>query len=466
MALLDRLLGRWGRKAAPPGSTAIADNRGGWFPVIREAFAGAFQRDIEWTTESVLAHHAVFACITLIAQDVGKLRAKLVEQDEDGIWRETTSSAFSPLLNRPNRYQNHIQFKEWWITSKLLRGNTYALKARDRRGVVTALYLLDPSRVQVLVTPDGSVYYELQSDNLSGLKQGSVTVPASEILHDRMNCLFHPLVGVSPIFASGAAANIGLKIQSNSANFFSKGSNPSGILTAPTTISKDVAKELAAQWQVNFSGDNAGKIAVLGNDMKFEPMRMSAVESQTIEQLKWSAETVCATFHVPPFKIGIGAMPTYQNGELLNGIYYSDCLQAHIESMELVLDDGLGLMEKKDGKLYGVELDLKALLRMDSATQVKTLSEGVKGGIMTPNEARREVDLPPLEGGDTVYMQQQQFSLAALNKRDTSEDPFKSATPARRATDTPALPPEETPPKDYAAIARRFEATHARMMAA
>src|SRR5690606_20504727 len=119
----------------------------------------------------------------------------------------TTPSPLAGPLRKPNRYQNRIQFFEWWITSKLLRGNTYVLKERDGRGVVQRLHLLDPSRVQVLVATDGSVFYQISQDDLAGVPEASVAVPASEIIHDRMNCLFHPLVGVSPIFASGIAAN-------------------------------------------------------------------------------------------------------------------------------------------------------------------------------------------------------------------------------------------------------------------
>jgi phage portal protein BeeE len=37
---------------------------------------------------------------------------------------------------------------------------------------------------------------------------------------------------------------------------------------------------------------------------------------------------------------------------------------------------------------------------------------------MTPNEAARRLNLPPVAGGDAVYRQQQDFSLEALAKRD------------------------------------------------
>ena len=173
---------------------------------------------------------------------------KVVEQDSDGIWTETTSPSFSPVLRRPNRYQNHIQYKEWYTTSKLMHGNAYALIERDGRQLPRAFYLLDPQRVTVLVAPDGSVLYRLGEDNLAGLRSGDLAVPASEMVHDRINCLFHPLVGVSPLFACGMAAQIGLNIERNSAKFFANGSNPSGILTGPLPIDQKTADMLSARW--------------------------------------------------------------------------------------------------------------------------------------------------------------------------------------------------------------------------
>lgn len=414
----------------------------GWFPWVREPYTGAWQKNDEWSAETVLAYHAVYACVTLIANDIGKLRQKLVQLQPGGIWKETTSPSFSPVLRRPNRYQNHIQFKQWWMTSKLLTGNTYGLKARDQSGRVKAIYLLDPRRVQVQVSPDGSIFYELSADNLSSLQE-SVMVPASEIIHDRMNCLFHPLVGVSPIFACGSAANIGLKIEGNSSNFFANGSNPGGILMVPGSIPDTKAKELKASWDENYAGDKVGKVAVLGDGMKFQALRMSAVDSQLIEQLRWTAEVVCSTFHVPPYMIGVGQMPTYNNVEALGQQYYSQCLQSLIEEYEACMDDGLGIeTPTNDAKQFGVELDLKGLLRMDTATQVKTATDGINGGLHTTNEARADFDLPPVKGGDVIWRQRQYYSLEALDERDKA-DPFATPEPAPAAPDDEPANEEE-----------------------
>src|SRR6516165_3237153 len=195
---------------------------GGWSPVVREPYTGAWQlNDDQLTPPNLLTNPAVFRCVSLIAGDIAKIPLRLVEQDGDGIWTETYSPAFSPVLEKPNRYQTFAQFKESWILSKLLNGNAYVLKDRDDRGVVRAMYVLDPWLVRVLVAPDGSVFYAVSPQYLAGLPDGDIGIPASEIMHDRWNCAIHPLMGLSPLYACGLNAALGTLIDSASAEFFS-----------------------------------------------------------------------------------------------------------------------------------------------------------------------------------------------------------------------------------------------------
>ena len=157
-------------------------SRGGWGPlVVREPYAGAWQVNVESRRDLVLQYTPVFSCVTLIAADIGKLTLGLVEKNPDGFWEDTTSPAFSPVLRKPNRYQTTIKFVEQWVTSKLLWGNAYVLKERDARGVVVALYVLDPLRVTPLIAPDGGIYYQLQHDNLSGSLADLVDVPSDKV---------------------------------------------------------------------------------------------------------------------------------------------------------------------------------------------------------------------------------------------------------------------------------------------
>ena len=417
-----------------PVRPSVRTGGGGWSPIIvREPSMGAWQQNQEIQADTALSYFAVFACTTLIASDIGKVALHLVEQDDENIWHETTSPAFSPVLRKPNRYQTIVKFKEQWIVSKLSQGNTYVLKQRDERRITTALYILDPHRVIPLVTPSGAVYYELGRNDLSGIGDERLIVPASEIIHDLMVPLFHPLIGVPPVFACGIAALQGLNIQHNSSQFFSSGSQPGGILTAPGAISDETAARLATYWNTNFSGPNAGKVAVVGDGLKFEALSMNAADAQLIEQLKWTAENVCSCYHVPPYMIGIGPPPPYANVEPLVQQYYSQSLQSLMTSFEVCLDEGLEL-ENVPGKTYGTEFDIDDLIWMDTGTKTKAAGESIKGGGMSPNEARKKYfGLGSVNGGDTPYMQQQMFSLEALAERDANQ-PFAKPAPAIPAT--------------------------------
>lgn len=450
------------RQKAAVGVTQLSslDTRGSWWPIVREAGTGFWQRNIEVNQQSVLTYSTVWACLTLIAGDISKLWLQLLETDAAGIRTPVTSnSPFLPVIRKPNHYQTRVKFVENWMLSKLVYGNTYVLKRRDARGVVDALYILDPSRVKVLVAPDGSVFYQLAADDLAGLDENSVTVPGEEIIHDIMVPLFHPLIGVSPIFACGLAAVQGLRIQNNSTNLFQNGSQLSGVLTAPGAISNEVAQRVMNNWDANFAGEKgSGKIAVFGDGLKFEPLTMTAVDAQLIEQLKWTAETVCACFHVPGYMVGVGSAPPYTDIQSINLQYYNQALQNLIENFEVLLDEGLELPTSP--RELHVECDLSALLRMDSKTQTEVLTAQVGGGYLMPNEARAELDRKPVKGGDTCYLQQQNFSLAALDARDKAGPAplVPGPSSAAPANDTPTgQPPAAAAPKALTPDQIRFQ---------
>ena len=126
-------------------------------------------------------------------------------------------------------------------------------------------------------------------------------------------------------------------------------------------------------------------------------------------------------------------MPTVNNVAALNQQYYDQALRPLVEKMEYKLTEGLEVRQPN----FEVWMDESVLLRMDPASQISTAVAGINGGLDMVNEARRAFNKPPVEGGDTVYMQQQNYSLAALSKRDQQPDPFGTAQPA-----LPAAPPE------------------------
>jgi len=73
-----------------------------------------------------------------------------------------------------------------------------------------------------------------------------------------------------------------------------------------------------------------------------------------------------------------------------------------------------------------------------------TAKEGVSGGILTPNEARRRFDLKPIDGGETAYLQEQNWPLRLLAGRELPARP-----PTVPAPIVPPTAPIEPPDKSF-----------------
>ena len=424
MGVLDTIRSRLGSLLTPTAT---------WWPIVREPYTGAWQANDPITTDSALANPSVFGCVSRIASDIAKIAPPLLlEQDDDGFWTETTNSAYTPVLRQPNRYQSAQQFAEQWMISKLLHGNTYVLKDRDDRGVVKALYILDPLRVKLLTAPDGSVYYELQANELAGVinEAAPPVVAAREIIHDRWNCFYHPLVGVSPLYALAGAVNQAQAIQSSSTTFFAKGGRISGMLVAPTKLDPQSAQRIKEQ----LAGFKSGEMIVAENGLKYEPISSTATDAQLIQQLGWTEETVAKCFGMPISILNSSKQPPYANAEASQLQYKSQCLEPHLVSMATTLGAGLELSLS-----LKLEFDDTLLIWMDTTVRTNAAKTAISAG-MSVNEVRDTFFwLGPVPGGELPVLQQQYWPISTL------------ADPGRETPPPPAAPPDEPTEETVAA---------------
>lgn len=414
-----------GQKALSP----IADWRQGW-RVISESYTGAWQRNDELLRGDLSCYPTLYACLSAISQDIGKLPFQLMEKQPDRTFVEVENPAYSPVLRKPNGYQNPAQFRQSWILSLLLDGNTFVLKQRDNRGVVTALYVLDPCRVTPMVSEAGRVFYQINYPQANNLLPPSypaeqLTIPASEIIHDRINPFHHQLLGVPPLCAAALAAGKNLKILRNSAHYFENGANPGGLVTGPAGMSEDDAAAVKQYFDTQFKGDNVGKLAVIGADLKFTPFAFKAADSQLVEQMKYSDEQICQPFRIKPYKVGIGNPPGGWKSDDVNVEYHSDALSPLIENMENLLVEGLGISRPLE-----IWLDTEPLWRMDEGKLADVQTKLVQGMVRKPDEARLKFNDAPTDGGDTLWGQHQDYPLGMLRNRSDLN---------------PAAPPDDPP---------------------
>jgi HK97 family phage portal protein len=322
------------------------------------------------------------------------------------------------------------------MASKLIAGNTYVLLLYDGRDVVNRMFVLDPRRVLPLVSEDtGDVFYELAIDKVNGVEEPLV-VPARYILHDKMVTLWHPLIGVSPLFSAAVSAMTGGRIMINSERFFANMSRASGVLTGPKIIGEKLAARIKREWEENYRSGNIGHTAVLGEGLDYKPLTMTAVDAQLIEQLRWTSEDVSRVYRVPGFMLGDLTKLSYRNSEQMARTYYQGCLQYHLESVELALEKALDI--PNDQK---IEFDLEPLFRTELDSRYKAYETGIRSGFLTINNARAKEGLPPVPGGDEPLVQMQYVPLSvsvelAKVNLENAQNPPEVAPPS--AADTPS----------------------------
>jgi HK97 family phage portal protein len=425
-------------KAATTVTTVKPKKTDGRWLTIFDWRPGAFQQNDEFTAEDnanpdPLLHSAVFRCLALISGDIAKLPFRTLKLD-GAIWKPLDNSAYSPLLRAPNDFQTFAEFLRCWVLSLLLDGNAYILKGRNRANIVRRLTVLDPGRVTPMVDTNGRVFYQIDNSDYivqTGTDDETIIVPASEIIHDKYLPLEHPLIGAPPLEVARLAANAGRRVLGAQDNLFKDRAVPPGIISVPSGLTDEQITAISDRWQ---EMRQTGKAAVVEEGMKFEPLAIKSVDTDALTLLSFTSRDVCVAFGVPAWKVGVEPMPAVaSNAEVSELHYYKTTLQVLIKNIEDLLDVGLAL-----GSDVGIDADLNELYRMDTKTRYEAIGAAIKAAWLTPNEGRAREMLEPLPGGDALYMQQQNYSLEALAKRDTSADPFGTEAKQKAAADAAA----------------------------
>jgi HK97 family phage portal protein len=392
--------------------------QGGYAP--HEPFTGAWQRNLEncgARDPSILAFTGVYACVTIISQDIAKLPARVLELLADGITERVAKlSPYHRLLRKPNDYQTSVDFFQLLLACRLIRGNAYVLKEYDNRGVPVKMHILHPDRVRVMIHPQSKEVYYAYSPNQNDLvpgfgfpeHEGQIMIPSRFIIHDRINCLWHPMVGTSPLFAAAVSASMGGRIMMNTASLFQNMARPSGYITAAGEIGDEVAQRLKRDFEANYSAGNTGRTAVFGSGLEWKSMVMTSTDAQLIEQLKWTIEDVARAYRVPMYLLADVTRMTYKNSEQAAQSYYSGCLQYHLESLEARLSDDFGL----DENVQYVAFDVQQMFRMDTKERYESYKAGIASGMLSPNEARAMEHKGPVKGGEEPRMQMQYVPLS------------------------------------------------------
>ncbi len=379
---------------------------------------------------------AVYRAVALRAQDVARCRPTVFALDDKGTPIEDDSHPLAKLMVNPNQVQTWFEFlRDMWV-ALLLRGNAYAAILRDYRGNPTKLIYINPDAVMVREASNGEWFYNVNRIGLfqiAMLRDFPVAIPSEDILHIR-GISFNMLVAASTIGL--ARDSIGLAMGQNlqASRWIGNGARPSGVLQTDRKLTDDTAKRLKASWQDYQRGvENTGNTAVLEEGLKWQPMQLSAVDLQFINQQQMSVQDIARFFGVPTRKL---MQPDTTRGSTIiqeDQSYVNETVAPDLEMLEQRL---VKTFELSDEGL-GVDFDTSPLLRADPLTRYNLGRILVTSGLGSTNEWRRGERLPPVPGGDVVRAP---VNLAALGSDISGTAPDAAGRPAAGNEPAPAVP--------------------------
>lgn len=392
-------------------------------------------------SQSALKVSTVLACVRKIAD--GNASVPIGIYQKKGASRvEASDHPLNDILAfKPNSWQTSLEFREMITFHLVLTGNAFVFIVRDSNGKrISELIPIPPDKVTIKPGADYSLSY------LMAGKNGDIReVGQRDIWHIR-GPSWDGVCGLDAVSLAREAIGLALATEQSHAQMHGNGVMPSGILAVEGNLDESNLVRLAAWVRANYAGlDNSGQAMVMDHSAKWQPLRMSGVDSEHIATRKHQVIEICHDLGVLPAVIGVPETGTSYNS-------VEQMFQAHLVHTvrpwhrRLAGSANRWLLSEEDRKKgYYVVFNIADFLSpsMKDKAEFYRMALGGAGnpGWMTINEARSFEELPPYEGGDFLYAQQQ---LGPIQEDGTPKTPKTPKPPAAEAA------PAASPPKPNA----------------
>lgn len=405
----------------------------------RKTYAG---ENVNYST--AMQHNDVYSCVRIKAESLAQLPVKLYRSEEGKRVEILSGREFKIFTQKPNPYQTWQDFNEQFVTSYELLGKFSAEVKRNRFGNV---YEIAPFRDQAGLVPnmddDGNVYYTYTTNDQQG-RITTQTYKSSDVMFIKSFSLdgFNPISTISQCALAIGTAIAGEK---HSAALFENGAMPMGVLQTDESMGDDeeAIQRLRQQWQEMHSGSkNSGKTAILEYGLKYNPITMTAVDAQLLEQRKFSREQIASMFRVPLHLLQASTGMKYANVEQNNIAFFRDALMPLAQKLENNINQLLPTN-------HVVKLDEKVFVRGDRKALVSTVKEEITAGLCSINEGRADLGRDPVDGGDVFAVQTNNLTFGTWEELPKMREQERQDAMSNNAGNAP--PKEtETPDKETA----------------
>ena len=340
----------------------------------------------------------VYRCVDLISDSVAVLPLKTYALDKDGFKREYKEHPVYSILDlEPNENMTRFVFFKTLMSSVLLTGNGYAYIERDEQLRVLQLTYIPTNHVSIQWITDRNGIMRKRYQ-IAGFKE---LVEPRDMIHV-LNFSYDGIIGVSTL--AHARDTLALSTSSEEhASGFLKNAGMSGVLTVEgSRLDKAQKDQIYEVWEERMVNHPNG-IAVLEGNMKYQPISIHPKDAQLLESRQFNVVDICRFFSVSPVKAFDLSKSSYSTVEATQLQYLTDTVLAVITKIEQEINRKVFLLSER-GKIVA-EFDTSAILRTDKSAQAAYYRDLSIIGAATPNEVRRENNLPRIENGDKAFVQ-------------------------------------------------------------
>lgn len=360
-----------------------------------------------YSTNKAMLLSAVYRCVEVISDSVAQLPLEPYKIDKDGYKTKYKEHPTYNILNKePNTRMSRFTFMKALMVSVLLKGNGYAYIERDMKGNATALHFIPADLVTI-------IYPVKLKDPVTYSVTGVGNIEACNMIHI-LNFSYDGISGISTITHAGNTLGLAVDSEAHAAGFFKGGANLAGILKVTNgTLTEKQKKLLKSSWQSAFSPETGtpNGVCVLEGNMEFSPITVNPSDAQLLETREFNVIDICRFFGVSPVKAFDLSKSSYSTVEATELAFLTDTLAPLLEKIELEFERKLYKPSEKD--LIDVRFDTATLLRADKQSLASYYQTLFNIGVISPNEIRKELDLPSLENGDNTFVQ---VNIQPLNK--------------------------------------------------
>ena len=346
------------------------------------------------------------AVVNFLANSIAQLPLKVYRRDAENRRKRDRDSAAARLLYRPNSDQTEYEFIRALATEYFVFGCVYVWLLPDPDSASGWQARIIPT--DWISGTEKNNSYGPEKITVTANGSGTIEISRSEFVRFCTYSPGNPGGYVSPI----SALRQTLEEQIQSGQFRKELWRSSGRLNAQIIRPKDVQKwddETRQKWVTAFreawgpGGSKAGSIPLLEDGMEIKPFSTSFREQQWAESVKLSREAVAAAYRINPSLVWHTDSQTYASSKDNARALYAECLGPDLQMIQQRINAFLLPMIGADPETY-VEFDLTEKLKGSFEERASILQASVGGPWMTRNEARADVNLPPVAGGDELIV--------------------------------------------------------------